>query len=112
MGVLDTTYHDTCTISRFSETKVNDITMQTMSIVYDNIRCALSQSTTSFRETTKGVLPEQKISYKLFLHTSYTVKVGDNVEVSANGMTVNAKVDSFFRYPSHQEILLRVERYV
>jgi hypothetical protein len=112
MGALDNTYFDFCDIKRNTTTKERGITKNTLVNVHENIRCALSQSTTSFRETTKGDLAEQKISYKLFLNPAYQVKQGDSVEVRANGMVVIATVDAYFRYPDHQEILLQVERYV
>lgn len=105
--VIESTYTDTCTIYCYEKVTLGSITKMQKTVVYENIKCALSQ---------KGLNPTQqteiqnKVEYdaKLFISPDINIKAGAQIEVNhCDCITVFEQAGEPFIYCTHQEIALK-----
>ncbi|MCM3273664.1 ABC transporter ATP-binding protein [Paenibacillus elgii] len=107
--LIERTYDGLCTISEFQNVKDPETgrTTQKPVVVLRDQPCALSQTSLS---SARRTATDNTIDYdaKLFLSPDITVKAGSRIRVAQHGMDLEfTQTGDPFRYPTHQEILLK-----
>jgi hypothetical protein len=103
---IEMTYLDVCKIERSVKTETDGITKHSFNAVYENVKCALSNSSVSAEQTDK--YNDVVYSAKLFLPPDIDVYAGDKVTVIVEGRTVkfeNMSAPALF--PTHQVVFLK-----
>ena len=109
-AALETLYTDVCTVYGYENQTSGAKTRSVEVAVYENQPCRISFSTVKQSEQTETVAsPEQVI--KLFLSPDLDIAEGSRIVVSRNGKTTAYKHSGTAAfYPTHQEIVLELER--
>lgn len=109
--ILESTYTDTCTIKRHMEVETEwGETKLVETIVYENVKCAMSKKSISSNNTTQTV-SSNNIQYVVMLFISPNIEVlaGDKVFVLHQNKTYDFDAGEGFYYSSHAEIPLLKE---
>ncbi|WP_240421653.1 ABC transporter ATP-binding protein [Paenibacillus periandrae] len=112
-AAIEMTYEGLCTVTEFVKTKDPDTkaNKQQATPVLLNQPCALSQASLPAAGASDTA---NEINYdaKLFISPDVTIQPGSLITVTQDGMTFKGKhAGEPFRYPTHQEIMLkRVDR--
>ncbi|MFH5185729.1 hypothetical protein ACHHV8_25485 [Paenibacillus sp. TAB 01] len=109
-AAIEMTYDGRCTVTEYRQVKdpVTKATRQQAVTVLEDQPCALSQ--TSLRAAQRTAT-DNTIDYdaKLFISPDITIKAaGSRIVVVQDGMTFEGEqAGKPFRYPTHQEIMLK-----
>ncbi|MGF9913734.1 hypothetical protein ABEX47_03365 [Paenibacillus ehimensis] len=106
---IEMTYDGLCTVTEFRDVKDPNTGRTTPKpvVVLRDQPCALSQTSLS---SARRTATDNTIDYdaKLFLSPDVTVKAGSRIRVTQHGMDLEFdQTADPFRYPTHQEILLK-----
>jgi hypothetical protein len=102
-------FYDRCTVKRMSEVeKGNGASGFALSAVHIDIPCELIQLQSDSAEQTEQ---QQDLDYRYELHieNKYTLIPGDELEVKHKQDTYKARVTSYFRTHTHQEVAILIE---
>ena len=115
--IIEVTYEDTCSVSRFTSVLEGSITKSVPEEVARGVICAISQTGLSSIATTVQTESENKVEYsiKLFCPPDIKILPGDAIEVQRFGRLPNLPNKAYFFesagealiYPTHQEIMLK-----
>jgi hypothetical protein len=102
-------FYDTCTVKRLMDsTKENGADGQVLNIIYSDISCEL------IRVISGGASESQQQNniiqrFELYLENSYSLMIGDDLEITHKLDIYKAKVKNYFRTHTHQTVEIELE---
>lgn len=107
---IEHTYDAVCTISRQSAEYVDGIAQGTVSVIADDVPCALSKGSDGSAQGMANVISDSRV---LFIAPETDIRAGDKVTATLYGRTETLEAVGIpLLYATHLEVTLTREEYV